>query len=97
MFSYNGGLFWGFTADWETVPDLHDFVVAVEESFAELQQRAAQAVKRQARKVDRGGRHEGGGAQRREVLVLGRRRGRRRRGLERDRIGDLCEPLRPPR
>ena len=45
LFSYNGGLFWGFTADWETVPDLHDFVVAVEESFAELQQRA----QRQAR------------------------------------------------
>jgi diacylglycerol O-acyltransferase / wax synthase len=41
LFSYNGGLFWGFTADWETVPDLHDFVVAVEESFAELKQCAA--------------------------------------------------------
>jgi diacylglycerol O-acyltransferase / wax synthase len=51
LFSYNGGLFWGFTADWETVPDLHDFVVAVEESFAELQQRAAQVVKRQERKA----------------------------------------------
>ena len=37
LFSYNGGLFWGFTADWESVPDLHDFVVAIEESFAELQ------------------------------------------------------------
>lgn len=40
LFSYNGGLFWGFTADWELVPDLHDFVVAVEQSFAELQQLA---------------------------------------------------------
>ncbi|MEO8602151.1 MAG: wax ester/triacylglycerol synthase family O-acyltransferase, partial [bacterium] len=40
LFSYNGGLFWGFTADWETVPDLHDFVVAVEESFRELQHAA---------------------------------------------------------
>ena len=37
LFSYNGGLFWGFTADWETVPDLHDFVVAIEESFRELE------------------------------------------------------------
>ena len=44
LFSYNGGLFWGFTADWESVPDLHDFVVAVEESFAELRQRAQQAA-----------------------------------------------------
>ena len=44
LFSYNGGLFWGFTADWETVPDLHDFVVAIEESFAELQRAAAPAV-----------------------------------------------------
>jgi WS/DGAT/MGAT family acyltransferase len=44
LFSYNGGLFWGFTADWESVPDLHDFVVAVEDSFAELRQRAQQAA-----------------------------------------------------
>jgi hypothetical protein len=49
LFSYNGGLFWGFTADWETVPDLHDFVVAIEQSFAELQQRAQRAMQRQAR------------------------------------------------
>jgi len=41
LFSYNGGLFWGFTADWETLPDLHDFVIAVEDSFKELQQCAA--------------------------------------------------------
>lgn len=41
LFSYNGGLFWGFTADWETVPDLHDFVEAIELSFRELQQAAA--------------------------------------------------------
>jgi hypothetical protein len=50
LFSYNGGLFWGFTADWETVPDLHDFVVAVEDSFAELQARAA-PTKREVRKA----------------------------------------------
>ncbi len=43
LFSYNGGLFWGFTADWETVPDLHDFVLAVEEAFAELRDCAARA------------------------------------------------------
>jgi len=42
LFSYNGGLFWGLNADWEQVPDLHDFVMALEESFAELKQRAAE-------------------------------------------------------
>jgi len=41
LFSYNGGLFWGFTADWETVPDLHDFVLFVEDAFKELQAAAA--------------------------------------------------------
>src|SRR5262249_9656798 len=50
LFSYNGGLFWGFTADWETVPDLHDFVTAVEASFKELQQRAAPVTAQQQRK-----------------------------------------------
>jgi WS/DGAT/MGAT family acyltransferase len=52
LFSYNGGLFWGFTADWESVPDLHDFVVAIESAFAELQQCAGQIAapgKRRAR------------------------------------------------
>ncbi|MFN8559912.1 MAG: wax ester/triacylglycerol synthase family O-acyltransferase [Dehalococcoidia bacterium] len=56
LFSYNGGLFWGFTADWETVPDLHDFVAAIEESFAELQRAAAPAKKasrRRPRKAQR--------------------------------------------
>ena len=40
LFSYNGGLFWGLNADWEQVPDLHEFIEALEESFAELKQRA---------------------------------------------------------
>ncbi|MGH7821881.1 MAG: WS/DGAT/MGAT family O-acyltransferase [Candidatus Binatia bacterium] len=43
LFSYDGGLHWGFTADWEQVPDLHDFVLYVEEAFGELQQAAATA------------------------------------------------------
>jgi WS/DGAT/MGAT family acyltransferase len=34
--SYAGGLYWGFNSDWERVPDLHDFVVAVDRAFAEL-------------------------------------------------------------
>jgi WS/DGAT/MGAT family acyltransferase len=41
LFSYNGGLFWGFAADWEHIPDLHDFIGAIERSFEELRQAAA--------------------------------------------------------
>jgi hypothetical protein len=33
LFSYDGGLYWGFHADWDAVPDLHDLVRAVHEEF----------------------------------------------------------------
>ena len=33
LFSYDGGLFWGFNADWGAVPDLHDLVRAVDDEF----------------------------------------------------------------
>jgi WS/DGAT/MGAT family acyltransferase len=36
LFSYCGGLYWGINSDWDLVPDLHDFVEALEESYAEL-------------------------------------------------------------
>ena len=36
LFSYAGGLYWGFNADWDAVPDLHEFVVATDASFREL-------------------------------------------------------------
>jgi len=36
LFSYVDTLSWGFTADWDLVPDLHDLVRAVESSFEEL-------------------------------------------------------------
>ena len=36
LFSYAGRLHWGFVCDWDLLPDLHDFVVAIERSFAEL-------------------------------------------------------------
>ncbi len=48
LFSYDGGLFWGLNADWEQIPDLHDFVLALEGSFAELQRAAAGAEPRAA-------------------------------------------------
>jgi diacylglycerol O-acyltransferase / wax synthase len=44
LFSYNGGLFWGVNADWEQLPDLHDFITALESSFKELQDAAHHAA-----------------------------------------------------
>jgi hypothetical protein len=41
LFSYGRTLSWGFTADWELVPDLHDLVLCVEQEFAKLRERAA--------------------------------------------------------
>jgi WS/DGAT/MGAT family acyltransferase len=36
LFSYDGTLHWGVMADRELVPDLHDFILALEESLDEL-------------------------------------------------------------
>ena len=36
LFSYDGRLFWGFNADWDAIPDLHDLVAGVETEFAAL-------------------------------------------------------------
>ena len=44
LFSYNGQLCWGFTCDWDLLPDLHDFVNDIEASFQELQQAAGLAA-----------------------------------------------------
>jgi diacylglycerol O-acyltransferase len=41
LFSYAGSVFWGFNADRDLVPDLHEFVRAVEQSFFELREAAA--------------------------------------------------------
>lgn len=43
LFSYAGKLCWGFTAEWDLLPDLHDLIGDVETSFAELRAAAAQA------------------------------------------------------
>lgn len=44
LFSYDGGLFWGFNADWDAVPDLHDIVLAVEHELHTLGRVAGPAV-----------------------------------------------------
>jgi len=36
LFSYNGTLHWGFNADWDQLPDLHEIVGFLEEEFDEL-------------------------------------------------------------
>jgi len=41
LFSYNSGLYWGFNADWDAVPDLHELVEAVKIEFELLRQAAA--------------------------------------------------------
>lgn len=41
LFSYNGGLHWGFNADWEAFPDVHEFVEDLEASFAEYKKLVA--------------------------------------------------------
>ncbi|MDH3622496.1 MAG: wax ester/triacylglycerol synthase family O-acyltransferase [Myxococcales bacterium] len=41
LFSYNGGLHWGFNADWEGFPDVHEFVETLEATFEEYKQLAA--------------------------------------------------------
>ena len=37
LFSYDGTLFWGFNADWDATPDLHDLVEMVQREFEILQ------------------------------------------------------------
>lgn len=36
LFSYDGGLYWGFNSCWDSMPDLHGFVEAVELEFETL-------------------------------------------------------------
>jgi len=36
LFSCEGGLFWGFNADWDAVPDLHAFVESIPAEFAAI-------------------------------------------------------------
>ncbi len=41
LFSYCGGLYCGFNADWESFPDVHEFVEDLEAAFDELKAHAA--------------------------------------------------------
>lgn len=48
LFSYDGQLCWGFTCEWDLLPDLHDFVLDVRAAFDDLQAAAAAASARKA-------------------------------------------------
>lgn len=41
LFSYNNYLFWGFNADWDAMPDLHEVVAAIQTEFARLEEAAS--------------------------------------------------------
>ncbi len=49
LFSYDDRLSWGFSADWDLVPDLHQLVIATDEAFAELRAAAAGTEGRESR------------------------------------------------
>ena len=36
LFSYDGGLYWGFNSCWDRMPELHEFVLAIEHEFESL-------------------------------------------------------------
>jgi WS/DGAT/MGAT family acyltransferase len=40
LFSYTDGLFWGVSADWDEVPDLHELVEALAAAFCDLERLA---------------------------------------------------------
>jgi hypothetical protein len=44
LFSYDGGLYWGFNADWDALPDLHELVDGVAVEFEALQKLEARSA-----------------------------------------------------
>jgi WS/DGAT/MGAT family acyltransferase len=44
LFSYDGRIYWGFNADWDALPDLHDLVEGVGREFAHLADAAGVGV-----------------------------------------------------
>jgi hypothetical protein len=59
LFTYDGKLHWGFNADWDAVPDLHDLVDDVEVEMRALQEAAAVTQARDSERTEATtGRHE---------------------------------------
>lgn len=51
LFSYNGGLHWGFNADWESFPNVHEFVEDIDAAFAEYKTLASRPTPEVSNKV----------------------------------------------
>ncbi len=43
LFSYDGGLYWGFNSDWDLLPDLHAFVESIPSGFESLARAASRS------------------------------------------------------
>jgi hypothetical protein len=61
LFSYAGQLCWGFTCDWDLLPDLHDFVLDIQHSFRELQEAGIEAAAQAAVAAAASGEETGAG------------------------------------
>jgi WS/DGAT/MGAT family acyltransferase len=72
LFSYDGNLCWGFTGEWDLLPDLHEFVLDIEKSFQELSKAAGPA------KVSAAAEPSAPAAPRRRRARVSRRAGTRR-------------------
>lgn len=53
LFSYNGDVAWGITADWDVLPDIEVFTACIQESFAELLEAGANTRDEKAKKDDK--------------------------------------------
>jgi diacylglycerol O-acyltransferase len=51
LLSYDGGLYWGFNADWDAIADLHDLVKCFVDAFTELKMVAAKTTAGRARRA----------------------------------------------
>ncbi len=49
LFSYDGRLYWGFNADWDALPDLHELVEAVRREIAIMTELGAPQLEAAAR------------------------------------------------
>jgi WS/DGAT/MGAT family acyltransferase len=60
LFSYDGSLFWGFCADWDAVPDLHDIVSFVDAEFDALRKAASEGPRKPKPRRPQPSPHAGG-------------------------------------
>ena len=54
LFSYAGRLCWGLNADWDALPDLHDFAEGIGEEFSRLHEAALRVSQEEPQRPSRG-------------------------------------------